>query len=647
MNVLPHAKRSSLCHVVTAIAEGETKQAAESKQPPWFQMLKRFNNVFSGASDSVASASHPIWTIISSLTGQDVMSAPNAKSGSSSATSGSPAQSMSNLVSMIGHLSSLMSPASAKDASSVSSSSSDGRQQSSQNKEQQTSLASLGGSTLRNILVAGWASNLITKLAEYFVPAMMPSSSSSGFSRRKNTYDLRQDRFVETPASLAAVSSAMSARQVDGANTSKQPPTPCPSVEEFISPTFARNYQGVWRYVVQIPHENYFTQIIQRTSCLRQKCEFTEGACHESPRWVNLLVAEIYYPNTVFGQTGAANDQATSASTGSMMQAQVQQQVQQQQQPQIQPKSSRDPLQMTDSLQSYNHNLNNAFTNMAHELNLDPNNVANMQYLANNYNYHLLHRNGLLPSQQAASVAAAEARSSPVMYSSVMAGQPAPYGSQQQQQQQVQVQQQQQQQSFASDYITALAQMALQQNPNMNIQELINSLQAQRRRKRDVNSNLRNQQQMRQPQHGQHVAQARSSLIESMPSLNDIGQMMPQQQQQQQLQSQQPFKPPVGTNQVQAAGSTQTHSLDQTGSGQSSQLGNNEPANQASSTADPNNSQVECDGHDKIGCYVVRVYYDWFLVNGSCKCWKTVNSQTTGASGSSNSNSFLRRIFNG
>lgn len=30
----------------------------------------------------------------------------------------------------------------------------------------------------------------------------------------------------------------------------------------------------------------------------------------------------------------------------------------------------------------------------------------------------------------------------------------------------------------------------------------------------------------------------------------------------------------------------------------------------------------ECDGYDNNGCYIIRVYYDWFLVNGSCKCWK-------------------------
>ena len=37
-------------------------------------------------------------------------------------------------------------------------------------------------------------------------------------------------------------------------------------------------------------------------------------------------------------------------------------------------------------------------------------------------------------------------------------------------------------------------------------------------------------------------------------------------------------------------------------------------------------SEPECDGVDKVGCYLIRVYYDWFLVPGSCKCWKK-NSQ--------------------
>ncbi|XP_013776121.1 uncharacterized protein LOC106460911 [Limulus polyphemus] len=78
------------------------------------------------------------------------------------------------------------------------------------------------------------------------------------------------------------------------------PPTPCPSIEEYVTPTFARNYKGVWKYVVQIPQEGYFTQTVQQTKCVRSHCDFTDGVCHESPRWVSLLVAEIFYPNIYF-----------------------------------------------------------------------------------------------------------------------------------------------------------------------------------------------------------------------------------------------------------------------------------------------------------------------------------------------------------
>ena len=35
----------------------------------------------------------------------------------------------------------------------------------------------------------------------------------------------------------------------------EKPQTPCMSTEEYVSPTYARNYQGVWKYVVQIPNE--------------------------------------------------------------------------------------------------------------------------------------------------------------------------------------------------------------------------------------------------------------------------------------------------------------------------------------------------------------------------------------------------------
>lgn len=54
-----------------------------------------------------------------------------------------------------------------------------------------------------------------------------------------------------------------------GAGSSMQdgPPTPCPAKVEYATPVFARNYQGMWRYVVQIPYEGYFTQTVEVTKC--------------------------------------------------------------------------------------------------------------------------------------------------------------------------------------------------------------------------------------------------------------------------------------------------------------------------------------------------------------------------------------------
>ncbi|KAF2353616.1 Cystine-knot cytokine [Trinorchestia longiramus] len=78
------------------------------------------------------------------------------------------------------------------------------------------------------------------------------------------------------------------------------PLTPCPSAVEYVTPVFARNYQGVWRYVVQIPYEGYFTQTVEITQCLEESCHYLSGSCLASPRWVSLLVAEIFYPDAVF-----------------------------------------------------------------------------------------------------------------------------------------------------------------------------------------------------------------------------------------------------------------------------------------------------------------------------------------------------------
>lgn len=85
------------------------------------------------------------------------------------------------------------------------------------------------------------------------------------------------------------------------------PPTPCPAKVEYATPVFAKNYQGVWRYVVQIPYEGYFTQTIEVTRCLQSRCHYLDGGCLSSPRWSSLLVAEIYYPDTVLSSSDTQN----------------------------------------------------------------------------------------------------------------------------------------------------------------------------------------------------------------------------------------------------------------------------------------------------------------------------------------------------
>lgn len=62
------------------------------------------------------------------------------------------------------------------------------------------------------------------------------------------------------------------------------PPTPCPAKVEYVTPVFAKNYQGSWRYVVQIPYEGYFTQTVEVTRCLQTKCHYLAGGCLSSPR---------------------------------------------------------------------------------------------------------------------------------------------------------------------------------------------------------------------------------------------------------------------------------------------------------------------------------------------------------------------------
>ncbi|XP_075541251.1 spaetzle domain-containing protein 6 [Dermacentor variabilis] len=226
------------------------------------------------------------------------------------------------------------------------------------------------------------------------------------------------------------------------------PPTPCPSLEEYVTPTFARNYQGVWKYVVQIPHEGYLTQTVQQTKCMSSRCDFVDGGlCHESPRWVSLLVAEIFYPHAVFPTSSPQRRRAPHPA----------------------------PAQPPSPFYPHPH--------QAPLLLQQPPPVGDFHAFQ-----QYLHRR---------------------------------VGADQQQQQ----------------TLTAQKQRSQEQRP----------------------------------------------------------------QQQQQQQQQQPSK---RRSDVSPAGPRAA------------------ARSRSSSSSTSSSSKDKCDGYDHVGCYIVRMYYDWFLVNGSCKCWK-------------------------
>lgn len=89
----------------------------------------------------------------------------------------------------------------------------------------------------------------LVAVLDYFMTSASSPISSLLPARRKKPLDFED-----------IANEALSGSQV--------PPTPCPSIEEYVAPVYARNYQGVWKYVVQIPNEGYFTQTVQKTTCV-------------------------------------------------------------------------------------------------------------------------------------------------------------------------------------------------------------------------------------------------------------------------------------------------------------------------------------------------------------------------------------------
>lgn len=93
------------------------------------------------------------------------------------------------------------------------------------------------------------------------------NGGSSILSRKKKPMEM-EDYINGLTAASSQISPTIAVKTPEQVQIAQPTPTACPSVEEYITPVYARNYQNVWKYVVQIPHEGYFTQTIQKTSCV-------------------------------------------------------------------------------------------------------------------------------------------------------------------------------------------------------------------------------------------------------------------------------------------------------------------------------------------------------------------------------------------
>lgn len=68
----------------------------------------------------------------------------------------------------------------------------------------------------------------------------------------------------------------------------------------FDNDNFVAGVLGVdtWHQITIGSHVKYTNTVIVCHYCSQSKCYYIEGGCLSSPRWLSLLVAEIYYPDT-------------------------------------------------------------------------------------------------------------------------------------------------------------------------------------------------------------------------------------------------------------------------------------------------------------------------------------------------------------
>ena len=280
----------------------------------------------------------------------------------------------------------------------------------------------------------------------------------------------------------------------------------------------------------------YFTQTVQQTSCAKSKCDLLEGSCRESPRWVSLLVAEIFYPDVYFPVNQSPEDGFITANTDQNTLAALAAEIAKQQQPDLQHVFQQQAAQQTQTGQQQSQS------------------VSGQHFHVMNSNHHNLNKHTRLQQVK-------------------QSGQPVG------QRHQVNTAHLQAHELMLANMLKRQDKMPLNGAGN-NINNAANL---------NNNNNI---------VHGTHLHRHRRYTSSEAGTLAS------------------------STSQATDHASSPdkaTQSQDSSGDA----------------------SKKQCDGYDKIGCYNIRVYYDWFLVNGSCKCYRTSSSGLNGI------NETIKRIFIG
>ncbi|CAG9835025.1 unnamed protein product [Diabrotica balteata] len=132
-------------------------------------------------------------------------------------------------------------------------------------------------------------------------------SQNSLYTQHPNDRSDRSKRSANStdPPVTAAPANATSTAQV----SSRQARKFCDQGGVFCMLYKAINGESSGPATSQLPLERRDEAPLAQPRCLQARCHYLDGGCLSSPRWSSLLVAEIYYPDTVLSSSDTTNPQ--------------------------------------------------------------------------------------------------------------------------------------------------------------------------------------------------------------------------------------------------------------------------------------------------------------------------------------------------